>query len=85
MFCALDQAAEYRALAAERRNRGAGGSVRVFASHRARDAARGGIEAAGSHDRFIAELRARWEFSRSDAIEAYVFAAFPERHFEVAL
>lgn len=70
-FAILDE--QHRANAAERRNRGAGGStVRVYATTRAMFAHRD--ETAGDEARHVA--RAGWRVARDSAREAFRFALY---------
>lgn len=78
----VDNAAQLRANAKRRRDTSGGSTVRVFATSAAMYAARGGNVGPGTWDHCLAEARARWECARSDAIEDYRRAVYPERYAE---
>jgi hypothetical protein len=69
----FDHTEEYRARAKARREAG-GSTVRVFATHRARDNARGGNVGPGTWEHCMAEARARWQSARAEALEQFRFA-----------
>lgn len=75
MFCALDHAADYRAAAMDRANRG-------------QSTGRGGLPRVNPKDRrdysdtekFLGAIVAGWQSARADALEDYRRAAFPDRY-----
>jgi len=75
MFCALNQAAAYKAAAMDRANRGQstgrGGSPRVNPKDR-RDYS--------DTEKFLGGIVASWQCARADALEDYRRAVFPERY-----
>lgn len=71
----LDDAEIHKAVAMDRRNRGKpSGKPAAGWNWKRREPAPGTV------DRLLSEIKCKWEWTRSEALEDYRFAVYPERY-----